>query len=63
MPALTKYEGLALRRLPHGGFLVTHPDVYNGGALYMAATTIDEVFTFVRSVLDKPVAPPPEPQS
>lgn len=60
MPALTRYEGLSVRKLTHGGYLVTHPDIYNEGALYMAATTIDEVFSFIRTVLDKPAEPPPE---
>lgn len=60
MPALTKYEGLCLRRLPHGGFLVHHPDIYTVQSLYMAATTLDEAFAFMRSVLDKPAEPPPE---
>jgi hypothetical protein len=60
MPALTRYEGLSLRRLTHGGYLVTHPDIYTEQSLYMAATTIDEVFTFMRTVLEKPPEPPPE---
>lgn len=60
MEELTKYEGLSLRRLTHGGFLVTHPDIYTVQSLYMAATTIDEAFAFMRTVLDKPAEPPPE---
>lgn len=59
MAALTRYEGLSIRRLPHGGYLVTHPDIYTDQSLYMAATTIDEVFVFIRSVLEKPAEPPP----
>lgn len=60
MAALTRYEGLSLRRLPHGGYLVTHPDIYTEKSLYMAATTIDEAFAFMRTVLDKPAEPPPD---
>lgn len=59
MSALTRYEGLAIRRLPHGGYLVTHPDIYTVQSLYCAATTIDEVFSFIRSVLEKPAEPLP----
>ena len=61
MSVLTRYEGLSLRRLTHGGFLVTHPDIYTVESLYMAATTIEEAFAFMQTVLDKPAEPPPQP--
>lgn len=51
---VTKYEGLQLRKLRHGGYLVCHPDIYNQGSLYFAATTIDEAFVFLRASLDGP---------
>jgi hypothetical protein len=46
--------GLQIRRLKHGGYLVCHPDIYILGALFFAATTIDEAFTFIRGALDRP---------
>lgn len=51
---VTKYEGLQLRKLRHGGYLVCHPDIYNLGSLYFAASTIDEAFGFLRASLDGP---------
>lgn len=60
MAEINRQEGLTLRRLKHGGFLVTHPDIYNLGSLYIAATTIEEAFAFMREVLDKPAASAPQ---
>jgi hypothetical protein len=59
MSSLSRYEGLSIRRMVHGGFLVHHPDIYTEQSLYIAATTIDEVFAFMRTVLEKPAEPPP----
>lgn len=46
--------GLQIRRLKHGGYLVCHPDIYELGALWLAATTIDEAFVFIRQILNSP---------
>lgn len=43
--------GLQIRRLKHGGYLVCHPDIYELGSLWFAATTIDEAFGFIREIL------------
>lgn len=56
-PSFSKQEGLTLRALDHGGFLVAHPDIYTVKALYFAATTIDEAFEFMRKHLDSPRTP------
>ena len=52
LPSFSKQEGLTLRALDHGGFLVAHPDIYTVKALYFAATTIDEAFEFMRKHLN-----------
>ena len=57
--SISRQEGLTLRQLKHGGYLVTHPDIYNLGSLYFAATTFDEAVGFMKEVLSKPPLPPP----
>lgn len=59
MAEISRCEGLTLRRLPHGGYLVTHPDIYTVRSLYIAATTIDEAFAFMKEVLEKEPLPAP----
>lgn len=53
MTSLSRYEGLTIRKMPHGGYLVTHPDIYTVQSLYFAATTIEEVFAFTKRVLEE----------
>lgn len=45
---ISGHEGLTIRALDYGGFLVTHPDIYNVKALYFASTTMEEAFSFIK---------------
>lgn len=59
MAEISRSEGLTLRRLKHGGYLVTHPDIYAVKALYFGASTIEEAFAFMKTLLDVPPLDPP----
>lgn len=52
MVAPNDREGITITKLRFGGYLVRHPTIYEMGALYFAATTIDEAFQFIRDTLD-----------
>lgn len=53
IPNVSRHEGLTIRALDHGGYLVTHPDIYTVKALYSASTTIEEAFAFVKRTFEE----------
>lgn len=55
---IDQQEGISIRKLRHGGYLVCHPEIYNLGALWFAASTLDEAYAFIRSVMEPPAQDP-----
>lgn len=51
---IDRQEGISLRKLRHGGYLVCHPEIYNLGALWFAASTIEEALKFMRETMGPP---------